>query len=136
MADRLQTVCNYHAYGLTIRSAIPLPELRVTESRSPSECVDATIACRQLNWFTQEMDQQAACFRFTPNEAYLHWPQVGTFLVRNGNEIVVDPVQSAEDRLVRLPLLGTALAILLHQRGGLVLHASAVGVHGLSLIHI
>jgi hypothetical protein len=51
---------------------------------------------------------------------------VGAFLVRHGREIVIDPAPGVEERLLRLSLLGPALALLLHQRGFLIVHASVV----------
>jgi hypothetical protein len=55
---------------------------------------------------------------------------VGAFLVREGREIVVDPLPGVEERVVRLFLLGTTLAVLLHQRGCAVLHGSVVASAG------
>jgi len=55
---------------------------------------------------------------------------VGLFLVQNGNEIVIEPALQVEESALRLYLLGPAFATLLHQRGFLVLHASAVALNG------
>jgi hypothetical protein len=57
-------------------------------------------------------------------------PGIGTFLVRDGREILVDPDPDAGDALLQLALLGPVLAALLQQRGDLVLHASAVEIDG------
>jgi hypothetical protein len=64
------------------------------------------------------------------DEARLHWPDVGAILVREGREIVLDPPPGAAADLLRLYLLGPVLGLLLHQRGLLVLHASAVALDG------
>lgn len=69
-------------------------------------------------------------FHATIQETHLFWREVGTFLVRRGREIVVDPAPEVEERVLRLFILGPALAVLLHQRGRLVLHASAVAIDG------
>ncbi|HEY6816882.1 MAG TPA: hypothetical protein VI168_15205 [Croceibacterium sp.] len=52
------------------------------------------------------------------------------YLVRGGREILVDPFPHAAERNVRLFLLGSALGILVHQRGLLPLHANAVVAGG------
>jgi hypothetical protein len=59
--------------------------------------------------------------------------KVGAFLVRDGREIVVDPVAGVEDRVLRLSILGPALALVLHQRGLFVLHASVVAREGAAM---
>ena len=56
--------------------------------------------------------------------------EAGTFYVRGGLEISVEPAPDADEDLLRLFVLGPALALLLYQRGLLVLHASAVSVAG------
>jgi hypothetical protein len=60
--------------------------------------------------------------------ATLFWEGVGSFLVRNGNEIVVEPAATVTEQVLRLFLLGPALGVLVQQRGLLALHASAVVV--------
>ncbi len=56
------------------------------------------------------------------------WNEVGAFLVREEREIVVEAAPGAEEAILRHYLLGPVLAVALHQRGLLVLHASAVRI--------
>jgi hypothetical protein len=118
-------VRTYFAYGLRIRSAVPLPELVAFEGAE----ADAIIRTGAIDWRPDKYDA-ARWFEVTAEGVYLSWEGVGKFLVSRGREITMDPCQGAEQRLLRLPLLGTALALLLHQRGLLVLHASAIDVRG------
>ena len=63
-------------------------------------------------------------------EVQLAWRDVGLFAIRAGREIVVDPAPSVSHRVLRRYLLGPVLAVLLHQRGLLVLHASGMELDG------
>jgi hypothetical protein len=66
------------------------------------------------------------CYHATAEEIRLFWKDAGAFLVREGREIVIDPVPTAEEAMLRVGVLGPVLGVLLHQRGWLALHASAV----------
>jgi hypothetical protein len=66
----------------------------------------------------------------TAGEARLYWPDVGAVLLRHGREITLDPRLEWALDLLRLYLPRPVLALLLHQRGLLVLHASAVSLDG------
>jgi hypothetical protein len=57
-------------------------------------------------------------------------PKVGTFLICNGNEVIVEPLPDVDDRILRPCILGSAMSVILQQRGLLVLHASAVLMQG------
>jgi hypothetical protein len=114
----------YAAYGLGIHSALSLPEM----ADSAEAAADVVIQLRKIDRSPSEINPDGTCFHVGPQEAYLSWAEVGAFLVRGGREVLVDPVPGAEERVIRLPLLGAVLAVLLHQRGYLVLHASAVAV--------
>lgn len=62
----------------------------------------------------------------TASEFLLRLPAVATYYVRNGEEVVVEPVSGAPALDVRSYLMGSIFAALCHQRGLLPLHASAV----------
>ncbi|NJK56498.1 MAG: serine kinase [Pleurocapsa sp. SU_5_0] len=53
---------------------------------------------------------------------------VGRFLIKNGREIIVDPEKGINEDVLRPCILGSAMVVLLQQRGFLVLHASCVVV--------
>ena len=125
---------SYFAYGLGIHSLLPLPEFMA----APDVEADVVIKLGNVNQSLPDLRKARSSFHMTatPQEACLFWDRLGTFLVRNGREIIIEPFPRAEERLLRLPLWGAVLAVLLHQRGLLVLHASAVGINGSAVAFI
>ncbi|MDX8526568.1 serine kinase [Mesorhizobium sp. MSK_1335] len=119
----------YQAYGLVIGSEVALPELEPTAPATP----DLEIAVGPVD-FPGAASQGAAAFRFEPMRQYLAWQAVGTFMISGANRIDVDPAPGIDDPLLAFPLLGPVMALALHQRGLLVLHASAIAVGGESVI--
>jgi hypothetical protein len=124
---------SYDAYGLGFQSAFALPELTARSEHKP----DVTIRVGDVKKLAAEAglcpDQ---AFHVTQSGTYLSFYQIGSFLVRDGHEIIVEPLPDIDDRVLRLPLLGAVLAVLLHQRGKLVLHASAVAINGKAIAFI
>lgn len=59
----------------------------------------------------------------------LHIPDIASFLLKNGNEIVFAPEKDETEADIPIFILGTVFGILLHQREQIVLHASAVRVN-------
>jgi hypothetical protein len=129
----------YRAFGLNIESALELPELLPCEQgtevveRSP----DVTIRLDPIDSCAKPGKGNKRYIVPAPDGICLGWPDVGDFLVRGGREIVVDPAPGASEPLLRLFLLGTTMAMLLHQRGDVaVLHASAVSIDGQALAFV
>jgi hypothetical protein len=113
------------AFGLTIQSEIPLPQAPATNGvpqvvarlgkvEKPGGGSDA--------WRTYAIEGETL---------RVFWRGVGTFKIRAGAEVVIEPEPDAEEAMIQLYLLGPALNIVLHQRGFLVLHASVVSIDGL-----
>lgn len=112
---------SYRAYGLGIHSAIPLPELIV--ARTAADVVVRFGSVGGSHFLAPNVDSD----RWVGSQGlYMCWKEAGCFLVRSGQEIIVEPVSDATEQVLRLCLLGPVLGALLHQRGMLVLHASAV----------
>lgn len=116
---------SYVAYNLGISSALSLPELIPGDGETDvivrlggvGDLLPAPSISEHHYWANARM-------------AYLFREDIGTCLVRGGQEIIVEPAPGVEERVLRLFILGPALAVLLHQRGMLVLHASAVEMNG------
>lgn len=112
----------YELFGLRVASELPLPELRAS---SVDGC-DVSIRRGRLPPVSGE---QAGLSVEGEGVARLFIPGVGRYRMTT-DEMIVDPDPAASDRNVRLYLLGSAFAAILHQRGLLPLHANAVDIAG------
>jgi hypothetical protein len=72
--------------------------------------------------------QKTGEMQIVGNDIYVFWDDIGTFLVRAGREIIIQPLPGVKESVLRLFILGTTLAMLLYQRGLTVFHASAVAI--------
>jgi len=118
-------VLTYVAYGLGIRSELPLPQLGTTEERP-----DVFVRLGKGNRQTKATDSSKCALWQVGAEINLAWTTVGRFRIRAGREIIIEPHAGVEQDILRTLLLGPALAALLHQRGALILHGSAVALGG------
>ena len=112
----------YRAFGLTIASELPLPEL------DPAVGLAVDIKIQRRPIARQRATGVRSFYEYGEEDQYLYWPQVGGFLIRGDSAINIAPEDGASEGLLRLPLLGPVMALLLHQRGILTLHASAVRI--------
>ena len=117
------TVVDYAAYGVIWRMPLTCPELRAAPAGAT---VDVTVRCDELPPQPAHASAAGPLRQVTPDEARFGLPGVARLLVRGGNEILIERGPEADDDMVRLLLLGTGMALLLHQRGLLPLHASAI----------
>ena len=111
----------YELFGLRVASEIALPDLRASPSGEP----DVTIRRGRVAPAPDErpgLSVEGAAAR-------LVIPGVGRYRMAAA-EMTVDPDPAASDRNVRLYLLGSAFAAILHQRGLLPLHANAIAIAG------
>jgi hypothetical protein len=122
----------YQAYGLTFKSVLALPELNVSEKTK----ADVLIKLQRLPNSPLSIETTAHCYQLTAEGLYIYWQGVGTFLVKNGKEIIIEPVVEVDEDRLRLFLLGAAIGVILHQRGYLVLHGSAVAINEQAVVFI
>lgn len=118
----------YKLFGINVESEVFLPEGMTSDepvdayirvANTPKSIVKAGIA----NEFFQASDDE-----------FVLWVQgVAHYYVSKGNLIVVDPHGGTDDE-IRLFLLSSAFAALIHQRGLLPIHASAVAKYGKAFV--
>jgi hypothetical protein len=111
----------YSAYGLTLASALSLPDLVSGRGRA-----DVLISLEPPARPTTEDIAGIQCVAAAPGRAQLSWHAVGQLLVQDGSRIVITPAPDADEEALRLFVVGAGFGVLLHQRGLLVLHGSAV----------
>lgn len=123
----------YTAYGVTVDSEIVLPELVAAQDVSSADGSDRVVVR-----VGSVMMDQAARANASPlvwaraGDVCLHYRGLASFHLTGGRQILVELAPDMDPSVLRLLLLGPALAVLLHQRGLLVLHASSVAVDGMA----
>lgn len=115
----------YRLFGLTFHSVLECPELVPTEADAP---VDVGIGLARLAPALEQAHFSSERFQSAPGVYQFQIGGVARYRVERGRQVLIDPEPGADPGDIRLWLLGTALGALLHQRGLLPLHASALAV--------
>lgn len=121
----------YQVYGLKIKSELSLPQLQPS-SGEPDVIIRYGTTPPKL----EEIRGSGVCYQAKENQLLLKIEDICSYYIQNGNSIVIDPVDGAANDTIRLFLLGSAFGALLHQRGLLVLHGSAIVVEGEAVIFL
>lgn len=121
----------YSAYGLTVRSAFDLPELPTTGEETGEADV---VFCRgEVEPVPESVSGKGGRrIQASPDRCRLSYESYGSFIVEDGQRARFDPRSEdvLEMKVIRRLLENEILGVLLHQRGRLMLHASAVSIDG------
>jgi len=118
---------SYRIHGLTLASALALPELVAVPEEQPP---DAVVMVGTVPERLPEVEAEGPLWMAGKGEFLLAIPEVARYRISGGNRILVDAMPGVAAGDVRAYLLGTVLGMLLHQRGLLALHAGAIEVNG------
>jgi hypothetical protein len=131
-ARRGGPVGSYRLCGLRIASDFELP----FESAPVAVDGAAQVAIRR-GIPPRTLDDSIASgptWQMTDQRLLLSIPGIARFLLTGGEEILVDPASDARLDDIPVFLVGTVLGLLLHQRGLVLLHASAVEADGKAIV--
>lgn len=121
---------NYFAYGLQITSNISLPLLLLDDYLDTCKATavpDISITIHKES--TKHVDPhngKGAHWSITRDSSELIIKSVATFRIESGSTIDVYPAFPIDEKMIRLLLINSVLAILLFQRKILVMHGSCV----------
>jgi len=119
-------VHSYRVAGLAVASEIELPgAIPAQPSRAPAVTVRAAPVPASLH----DAAKKGVTWQIAGDRFLFQVPDVARFLLSGGREIIFEPAPGVEAGDVSIFLIGTVFGILLHQRGEIVLHASAVRVN-------
>jgi energy-coupling factor transporter ATP-binding protein EcfA2 len=111
------------AFALTIASDLPLIELP-----AGAGAPDVTVTFGAIEGAPPPSDRWVV--QAGPSHVRGWIPAGGAFEVRDGRTILLDPAAGADERTLRLAIVGPLLGVILTQRGRFVLHASTVAIDG------
>ncbi len=73
-------------------------------------------------------------FEVSEKEFFMEVNEVARYFVRNGNEILIQPIERSDPDSVRLFLIGSAFGAILHQKCLLPLHGSSFNYKGKGIV--
>jgi hypothetical protein len=120
----------FRAWGLNIASCMDLPEFLAGNGGSPDVVVDYGAVPDSLD----DVRAKGVRYQAAPGRFLLTVDGIARYLVTDGRKILIQKAAGAEDDAVRLFLQGSAFGALLHQRGVLPLHASAIRANGKAVL--
>src|SRR4051812_39430582 len=104
----------YAAYGLNIRSQLPLPEFKPLED-DESMCVDVEIAfAPEASWIGAVRERESL-WKVDLRDSRFWFRGVAGFQVLNGCEILITPEPGIDNKLLRMYVEGMMMATLLFQ---------------------
>jgi hypothetical protein len=114
---------SYLAYGMGIKCDIPLPDMIEQDAGT-----DVVMRLGKVEPLEPIDPGTRLCLQFKANEAYFFHCEMGQGRASHGLEIIGEPVSGSDIRLLGVLAQTLGLAILLHQRGYVTLHASSVNL--------
>jgi len=119
----------YSAFGMRLTSEIALPEL--TRSVELTEEIDVEVAVGDLSrvW-NEEQTIYHSFYAVLDDQVLFYIPDTAIFSIQDGRKVIVSPIAGADEKKIRLYLLGTCMGVLLFQRKTFPLHGSAVVIEG------
>lgn len=127
----------YQAHGLLIQSDIHFPGLLKINPQElnhyPGEKVKISLIEEydpDLEILSEGIFRVATQYQITRNSIQLLWDNEFLCAIKNGEEIQINKHSSLPKNFLYSLIQGAALGVLLHQKGCLVLHASAVNIDG------
>ncbi|MBY8976568.1 hypothetical protein KHP62_12165 [Rhodobacteraceae bacterium NNCM2] len=125
---------HYRGFGLTIRSDLPLDGFAPAEAGPPDVEIMLGDQARAAVEATGVAPMDMAV---PPGGGWcLRVPEVCDYLMRRGAEIHLSPAPGAEVGHVALYLIGSAMGMILHQRGLHPLHAATIAVEGTAIAFV
>ena len=115
----------YRMFGLEVASELPM-----CQEESGSGDPQVLIRLGTIPPQAGDVSSDRPLIASGPGMARFSWPRIGRLEVREGREILVDPVPDAGPELLAHIVQGVAMGALLDQRGVFTLHASAVAIEG------
>lgn len=118
---------SYLVSGLTVASELPLPGLIESPAGRTGQA-DVAIRAGAVPTALEDATVNGPNWQLAGDRFLLSIPGVIRLLLTEGREIVYEPEGGTSPEEAAIFVSGTGFGILLHQRGRIVLHASAVRV--------
>jgi hypothetical protein len=124
---------SYIVSGLGVSSEIALPGL-ISDESAQGAAADIVIRSGAVPVTLEGVTASGPTWQLAGDHFLLNLPGILRMLLIGGNEILFETASGVSAEEAAVFVSGTGFGILLHQRGRIVLHASAVRVNGSAVL--
>ncbi len=125
MKIKEKTCYYYRLYKLNIKSDFYLSELSHSEYESLDN-IDVNIIYGKCPKSLSNIKVSNLYYTVSDNEAMFTTDECGKFYIKNGNTIIVEPINESNYQHLKAYLLSRSFALLMFQRNTVALHGSSI----------
>lgn len=115
---------NYYVYGLNIKSEIEIDEFQKIDMISDDKIVN--IKNGVMSKEIKDDILNGSKIKLSKDKIWFHIPNIATYCIINGNEIIVEVVKEADMQLMKVYLMCSCLGFIMLQRNMVAIHGGVI----------
>lgn len=127
-----EKIYHYIVYGINIDSQIEIPEFPVSEENINNKKVDLLFG-RASDSIKEEIGQGRR-ISVTRENIWFHAEGVATYMINRGNEVIVEPCENYDAKLLKVYIMGSVMGFLLLQQQVLAIHGGTTVINDKAVI--
>lgn len=123
---------HYKVYGINIDSQIEISEFPVNKENINNKKVDLILG-EASDSIKEEIDKGRR-MSVTRDNIWFHAEGVATYMINNGNEVIVEPCENYDEKLLKVYIMGSVMGFLLLQQQVLAIHGGTTVINDKAVI--
>lgn len=115
---------NYYVYGLNIKSEIEIDEFQKIDMISDDKIVN--IKNGVMSKEIKDDILNGSKIKLSKDKIWFHIPNIATYCISNGNEIIVEVAKEADMQLMKVYLMCSCLGFIMIQRNMIAIHGGVI----------
>ncbi|MEG2018752.1 MAG: hypothetical protein RR128_09880 [Clostridium sp.] len=123
---------HYKVYGINIDSQIEIPEFPSNKKNINNKKVDLILG--KASDSIKEEINKGSRISVTRDNIWFHAEGVATYMINNGNEVIVEPCENYDEKLLKVYIMGSVMGFLLLQQQVLAIHGGTTVINDKAVI--
>ena len=127
-----EKIYHYKVYGINIDSRIEIPEFPVNKENINNKKVDLILG-KASDSIKEEIDKGRR-ISVARDNIWFHAEGVATYMINNGNEVMVEPCENYDEKLLKVYIMGSVMGFLLLQQQVLAIHGGTTVINDKAVV--
>ncbi len=125
-------IYHYSVYGINIDSEIEVTEFRAKDENTESKRVNLILG--QMSASVKEEIESGRRISVTRDNIWFHAEGVATYMINRGEEVIVEPCENCDKKLLKVYIMGSVMGFLLLQQQVLAIHGGTTVINDKAVI--